>query len=302
MEREYWYVTTAAILSGALVFGSRAFAEMGISLYQLSVFSLVFIVVFLPLVVFKKEYRIRKGMLKLFAVLGFVAAMACFTEFGPVFLGVPVAIVVLLLYTQPLWTTVMGRVFLHEEITIWKLAAIVLVIGGVASIVNPFNASSLGSIFGVMLALAGGVLLSVWLILARVAGLRKYNPVTTKLGDSIFMIMYLLLLYPFLSLFIKDPSIMDISPNMPPVMWFYLGLFSIFIIILPNILYFRSARKVPASVGGIILLLEPLVAAVLAAVFLGQPITVNIVVGGALILASNYIVIRKSSKEVITLE
>jgi len=122
------------------------------------------------------------------------------------------------------------------------------------------------------------------------------------LGDSIFTIMYLLMLYPFLSLFVKDPSIMDISPGMPPVVWLYLGLFSIFIITLPNILYFQGARKVPASIAGIILLLEPLVAAVLAAVFLEQPITVNIVVGGVLILASNYIVIRKSRKEVITSE
>jgi len=111
------------------------------------------------------------------------------------------------------------------------------------------------------------------------------------------MILFLLIFYPFLAFFVKDSTIVNLSPDIGIGLWAGLLVFSVFAIFLNQIIYFYGAKKVLASDAGIILLLEPVVATLLAMVFLQQPITANILAGGALILAANYIVIyhvRKS--------
>jgi len=72
------------------------------------------------------------------------------------------------------------------------------------------------------------------------------------------------------------------------------GGFTIFAGVLPNLLAFAGMRKVDASTTGVLLLFEPISAAVLAFIFFNQPLTSNIWLGGGLILFSNYILLRKT--------
>jgi drug/metabolite transporter (DMT)-like permease len=297
MDRNYSLVIVAGIMSGLVIFGGRVLANMGLSLYQISVFHALFIFLLLPLIIFKKECRIRRGHLKFFVIFGFFATLSNFAEYGPILLGVPVAVVVLLLYTQPLWTVILGRIFLKEKVTINKIVALVLVLAGVFVLVNPIGGETLGNAFGVLLALMGGVLLSVWFIMGRVSGIKKYNPLTTEFGYYIFMIIFMLASYPLLSLFITDVTIMNLSFNLPIETWFYIMLYTIFALTIPHAMFFYGSRKISASDGGIIFLLEPISASILASIFFQESITLNIIIGGALILAANYLVIR-SGKEV----
>jgi len=297
MEKEYLFVITSGILSGFVVFGAGLFSSFGLSLYQLSLFQALFVFLLLPFVLFKKECRIEKRMLKFFVVFGFLALFSNFTEFGPVFLGVPVAVVVLLMYTQPIWTIIIGKLFLKEVISRKKILSLLLAIAGVVVLINPVFGAEIGSWLGILLALAGGLTVSAWVVLGRVAGIKGYHPITTLFGHYIFMILFLLIFYPFLAFFVKDSTIVNLSPDIGIGLWAGLLVFSVFAIFLNQIIYFYGAKKVLASDAGIILLLEPVVATLLAMVFLQQPITANILAGGALILAANYIVIyhvRKS--------
>ena len=286
------------------------FFLMGVSLYLIwekglesrdarlavSVFHALFIFLLLPLIIFKKECRIRRAHLRFFIIFGFFATLSNFAEYGPILLGVPVAIVVLLLYTHPLWTVILGRIFLKEKITNNKVLALFFVLAGVFILVNPFGGGTLGNAFGVFLALMGGVLLSVWFIMGRVSGIKKYNPLTTEFGYYVFMIIFMLISYPLLSLFITDATIMNLSLNLPIETWFYVMLYTIFALTIPHAMFFYGSRKISASDGGIIFLLEPISASILASIFFQEPITLNIIIGGALILAANYLVIR-SGKE-----
>ncbi|MBU0626896.1 EamA family transporter [Patescibacteria group bacterium] len=54
--------------------------------------------------------------------------MCTITQFGGLYFHVPVAVIVLLLYTQPLWTIVFGRLFFRERIKRYHLIACVLVL------------------------------------------------------------------------------------------------------------------------------------------------------------------------------
>ncbi len=63
--------------------------------------------------------------------------------------------------------------------------------------------------------------------------------------------------------------------------------FAIITQIINHFFYLNGVKKVPTVDAGIILLLEPVSAAILSAIFLNQPITFNITSGGALILFVN---------------
>jgi len=283
INKEYWYIVIAGILSGLLVFGGKVFSNLGLSLFQISVLPLLFqILILLPFVVFKKEYRLKKEMIWFLVVYGLVGFFALITEFGGVVLGVPVAIAVLLMYVQPLWTIIISRIFLKEKITKNRAVAIFLVLSGTAALVNPFSVQKIGTPVGLIFAFLSGFGLSAWVILGRVYGKRGYQPVTIMFSYALFALTFLLLAYPVANLLTKEQTIINFSLGLPIEIWFYLFLFALFGRMIAHLLYYKGVQKVEASDAGVILLLEPISGAILAAIFLSQPLTANIIMGGGL--------------------
>jgi drug/metabolite transporter (DMT)-like permease len=293
MNREYLYVVIAGLLSGTIVFGGQIFINLGLSLYQIAVIPALFSLLLIPLVAVKKDLRPTSEMMKAFPVFGLVGALTILSEFGALFLGVPVAVVVLLLYTQPLWTIIFSRIFLNERITKQKLVAIVIVLLGAVILTNPFTVAASGNLSGIIVALIGGISLSGWVIFGRIFGIRRYPPVTTQIGNTFFSLLFLGISHPIISSFL-DSSITSFSLNLSLEIWAYLFVFALFSTIIPHLFYFEGVKKVPSSEAGVILLLEPVSGAFLAAGFLLQPLTLNILFGGGLILISNYLVIHKN--------
>lgn len=293
MQKEYLYVVITGILSGFIVFGGQIFFNLGLSLFQFSfITELLIVVMLLPFIIFNRNLRPKRGLNWLTFFYGLGTAFTIFAQYGAVILGVPVAIVLLLLYTQPLWTIIIGELFLKERLTKTKVLAGILVLLGMVISVNPFKAGHIQSWFGVFVALLGGIGLSSWIVLGSVISKRKSPPVTTKFLNASLSVAFFLLFYPVLLMFTKNPSIVGFSFNLPLYIWFYLILFSLFLEIISHILYYKATEKIPTIDAGIIVLLEPVVGSLLAAIFLGQPLTVNIFIGGGLILIANYLVIR----------
>ncbi|MEM3521723.1 MAG: hypothetical protein QXD78_01575 [Candidatus Bathyarchaeia archaeon] len=52
MEKEYCFVVIAGILLRTLVFGGQIFVNLGLSLYEISTFTLIFSFLFIPLILF----------------------------------------------------------------------------------------------------------------------------------------------------------------------------------------------------------------------------------------------------------
>jgi drug/metabolite transporter (DMT)-like permease len=95
-------------------------------------------------------------------------------------------------------------------------------------------------------------------------------------------------------MFINEQTIIRISADFPLIYWFYFAIFGSIGGVIPHLFFFRGVQKVQAGVAGIILLLEPVSATVLADILFNQPIGLNIFIGGVLILVSNYLAIHKS--------
>jgi drug/metabolite transporter (DMT)-like permease len=98
MEREYWFVAAGAALYGTLTVGAKIFADMGLSLYEISVYPLLIIsIALLPIILARREYMIKKSMLPFFVIYGLIGGLIQLAQFAGIILGVPVAVVALLL-------------------------------------------------------------------------------------------------------------------------------------------------------------------------------------------------------------
>src|SRR3990172_4044690 len=295
MEKEYWFVLIAAILYGTITAGGQFFVNQGLSLFEISLYRVLFIsLLLLPIVLIKRELLIKRGMLLFFLVYGLIGAFLELSQFGGIALGVPVAIVVLLLYSQPIWTIIIGRFMLNEKITLRKVLAVFIALSGVFIILKSWDIQSPKSLAGVISSLLGGVILSLWVIWGRMSGINKQHYVTTTIVYTSFSLVWLLLLWQIVNIFIAEPGIIRISTDFPLRYWFYFAIFGFIGGVIPHLFFYRGVQKVQAGVAGIILLLEPVSATVLADILFNQPIGLNIFIGGALILVSNYLIIHKS--------
>jgi drug/metabolite transporter (DMT)-like permease len=252
----------------------------------------------LPYLLYQKDLGVSKRLLKIFLAFGLIEALALLLEFAPVILGVPVSVSVLLLYTAPLWTVIFSRFIFKEAITVPKIIAVGLVLLGVVFLVNPSSITKEGNMAGILIALVSGIFLSLWTIFGKICGNEKSSPAKTQFYNVFFTLIFLLILQPVMSSFIQNPALINFSFDLPAMVWVYLGLFALISNLIPHLSYYHGIREVPASTAGVILLLEPLAGTLLAALFLAQAITLNVLLGGILILAANYLVIKYEDKSV----
>ena len=110
-------VFIAALLFGTITVGGQFFANLGFSVYEISIFTLLsMIILLLPLSLNKFKEIIKKDLLWFFLLLGLMGAFMHLGQYASIVLGVPVAVVALVLYSQPIWTTLFGRFILKEKI------------------------------------------------------------------------------------------------------------------------------------------------------------------------------------------
>ncbi len=294
MDKEYWFVIIGAILSGAITFGGQIFANFGMSIVEISFLPFIFTLVILaPFVFLKKKYNINWKLWRVWLLFGLVSLPIGVGQFAAVKLGIPVAIVVLLLSTQPLWTLIFGKVFLKEKISIKKIIALILVLIGLYILISPKTSGNLNP-WGIFFGLVAGLGLSGWTIVGNYASrIKNNNPVTVKFMEASSYLAIIIILYPLILYLFPNPEISRFKLAWPLIVWVALLLFALITQITAHILMFTGYKKVEASTAGIILLLEPISAAILAYVFLSQAITINIIIGGVIILAANYLVVTE---------
>jgi drug/metabolite transporter (DMT)-like permease len=147
---------------------------------------------------------------------------------------------------------------------------------------------------GLVSALVAGIFLSLWVVGGSVASKRNISPITIKYFETSVMLVLILLFYPFLLLFPFPSSLVALSLNHSLFLWGLLIVFNLFIITLGHMIYFSGSKYIPTASSGIILLLEPITGVLLSVVFLYQPLTAGVIIGGLFILAGNYLVVTKS--------
>ncbi|GBD38977.1 putative cystine transporter YijE [bacterium HR37] len=297
MKREYAMIIAAALLYGTITPGGHLFINLGLSVFELSLYRLLFIFfTVLPLAFTTQISSIfRKDILSFFTVYGFIGAILETLQFTSLYFGTPVAVVALLLYTQPIWTVLFGKLILDEAITKRKAIAILASLLGVYILLKPWEVESKVSFWEAVPSLIAGIFLALWVVWGRRSSIRNVHCVITTLGWSFFSALWLMLIWVVLSFLIHNNELLRFSIDLPTSYWIYMALFGLIGGVIPSLLFYRGLEEVQASIAGILLLIEPVSASFIALLLFDQPIDMETIFGGGLILLSNYMVLRRQT-------
>ena len=189
----------------------------------------------------------------------------------------PLSIAAILLYTSPIWVTLMSVLFFKERLTLRRVAALVLAFGGCV-LVSGLGGGGLTPL-GLLIGLCSGIGYGLYSILGSVA-LRKYEPLTVTTNAFLFSAAD--------SWFICRPAeMLSIASSLLPLS-FALDVLSIAVVtaVAPYLLYTLGLKNTPASKAAIMATVEPLVATVLGIVVFSEPLTPAAAAGIILILAA----------------
>lgn len=191
--------------------------------------------------------------------------------------------------TIPVFTALLGWLFLREHLTFARIFGIGLAAAGVLLIVSGGNLSTLAAgDFGTpgdFLILISALNWAVFSILSR-RGLEQHPA-----ARMMFYVMLFGWLFAGIWLFGFGPGWSEIA-GITLNGWSNILILGIFASGLAYIAWYDALQVIPASQLGSFIYIEPLVTVVLAAFILGEAITMVSILGGAATLAGVYLVNR----------
>lgn len=222
-------------------------------------------------------WRIQRRDLPIVIVMGAAFAAYQVTYFAAIPLVGVAAAVMINICSAPLIVALLSRLFLQEQIT--RVIGIVLVASVIGTLLlvggSPEAKSPAQLVLGAALALGAGLSYSVVAITARTLAPR-YHPVQPI--AIAFAIGSLLLLPVALA--------RSFVVTYPPMGWLLLLHLGLVPTTLGYILYLWGLRSTTATVAAIVALLEPLISAIAAVVFLQEELSPTGALGGTVLLAS----------------
>lgn len=186
-----------------------------------------------------------------------------------------VAVAAVLLYTAPAWVALIAWRFLGERLTRVHLAALALTVVGSALVAQVYRPEALRlNVLGVVWGLLSGLTYGLWSVFNKV-GVRYTNPWSLQCYGMLVGAGVLLLFQPL------APLVQALGS---PSALFWLTALALGPTVGASVAYAAGVRTVPVSVASLVATLEPVLAAVLARLVLGETLRPGQIVGGGLIL------------------
>lgn len=290
------FLCVSGIMFGTITVLDRWLSDAGFSVIEISLLPLLFsAIILLPFAMRSRREMLQGGSLKFYTLVGFILAALSVVEVAGLALGVHIAIAALLLYTEPVWTIVLGAVILKERITGRKVLALLLAIAGVYLLLMPDADFSIGSPLGLTMSVLSGLFLSLFIICSRQYERAQTAFVATSFGATFSTIVWLLVMWAIGLVLLPGSELLSLHTSFEPTWWMVFLGFALVSDLIPNLFFFNAMRTQEASSAGIILLLEPLSAIVLASFLFEDPLTLSIILGGALVLAANAMLLTQSA-------
>jgi len=221
------------------------------------------------------------------ALAGFVLNAAMFTAFGLA----PVALVLMMFYTYPAGVAVVDVVMGHEQLTRWRSAALALSMGGVILVLagGPSLASVAPSaIAGILLGLLASASQVVFVTVSR-TGYR-----TVPAAAASLVIMATAVVGAVVVALVSGQGAGLLVPLSTPGTWPLILLAGVAAAGISSLLFLIAIRRIGGTRAGILMLFEPVVGVILAAVVLGESMTLVQALGTALVLLGALVLQRRS--------
>ncbi len=284
----YIQIATAAVLFGLIGIFVKLTTQMplGSIIFYRLLFGLVAIALFFTCC--RRLSELRPGQKKQYLLLlGLIQAGTMLSYFFSV-KHTSVSIAVLLLYTAPVYVTLLSPLLLKEYINRRSIFALAISIIGVILVIRPdtlFQDVDYTYLIGLAAGLVSGLLYGGMTLTSRY--LKDYY---TGTAQGAWALLITLLIFSPYSIAITAKILLD---NLA-----VLVLFGLIPTALALVLYLSGLMHVRAQNASIVALLEPVSAVVFAYIILSEPVTISMLAGGALILLGAVIISRERPVEI----
>lgn len=218
------------------------------------------------------------------SLLYVICAWTLFASYKYISSGVATSFV----YTNPIWCSVIGLLFLHERMTWRKAIALVLTTLGVMLLSGFFADDARFSAIGVALGLCSGIGYGVYLVL--IPRLRINKMPSLKMTFYIFFIAFLLVVVYAL---VVDGGIETVPDT---ASWFNLMLLGLLPTAFSNICVTMALRLVDTTAVAILGAFEPLTAMVIGVIVFEEPCGFATISGVVMVLAAVTILTWRSKR------
>ena len=199
--------------------------------------------------------------------------------------------VIILAYSMPIWTTIMGRLLLGERLTTMRQIAIALCIVGLAILVWPLFAH--GIPITVVLGLA-----CAWCWCGATVYLKWVKATVPPLANAAWQLVFGFLFIAGGTLIFEGvPHVSGISRDT----WFAILFMGVIGTGLAHFLWWSVAARLPAITASIGALLVPVIGVVASTIVLHERPTVNDIVGFALIFSAASCVLLQPGRKRIAM-
>lgn len=248
------------------------------------------------LVVAPGRLRVGRRELPLLAAYGVagVALTQCF--YFVAITRMPVSIALLLEYTAPLMVALWARFVLHEPVRNRVWAALGLSLVGLSLVAEVGQGSTLDGV-GVLAALVAAVALAVYYLLGERSTSRR-DPLSTTFWAFVFATAFWSVVQPWWSFPAHgasgSTSMLGHLADVTVPVWSLMACMVVLGTIVPFVLVLSGLHHLPATRVGMVGMLEPVLAGVVAWAWLGESLGPVQLLGGAVVLAG--IVLAQSSR------
>ncbi len=238
------------------------------------------------LVVAPRRLRVRRSELPLLAAYGVagVALTQCFYFIA--IARLPVSIALLFEYTAPVLVAVWARFVLHQQVRSRVWAALGLALCGLALVAEVWHGSTLDGL-GVAAALVAAVALATYYVLGERSTGRR-DPLSTTFWAFVFATLLWSLVQPWWGFpgraLSGSASLLGHLSGQSLPMW-ALALWMVVLgTIAPFVLVLSSLHHLPATRVGVVSMLEPVLAGLVAWLWLGEALSPIQLAGGLVVL------------------
>ncbi|GHU01615.1 hypothetical protein FACS1894186_4670 [Alphaproteobacteria bacterium] len=281
----YAALFASALMYGLMVFGAKLMQMAGLSLVEVLVLPSLLVICAIAAPVWRRRRELARIPAGLYALYLLISIVGQVGQYAGLFMGVSVSIVLFCLFSQPVWTILLGRFVLKNRVSRQEMAIGALVIAGLALLLAPWRGVSY-SLLGVALPLVGGLCMAAWVLLSARLSKLGVSPLAQTFVQNVSASLPFVLAYPLIRAALPADGMTALSAH-PPLVWAGVAFFALALMTLAPMLFYKATQTVNPIRCGMVLLLEPVVGTTLDTVFLGHAFTWNIAVGGALILLAN---------------
>lgn len=273
-------IVIAATLWGTMGFFTRKMTELGFSTLQLVFMraSLTAAVLFVYLLIFdKSKLRIRVKDIWIFILAGLISVVLfqhCYTS---AIMAGSISIAATLLYTSPIFVTLISAVLFKEKITPLKIIALITAFTGCVLVSGITSHGTVLAPAAVFLGIASGLTYGLYSIFTKI-GLKHYSPLTFTFYTFLTATVALIPLCDISSLATTAFS-SDATLLMPAI-------FGIVTSVIPYVCFTTGLKHIDAGKANITATIEPAVATVIGVFVFDEKLGTAAIIGIIMLLMS----------------